>query len=307
MVDNSPRLYGNEWEIWVKKLLLRHYGSGDFQVVPDNDRGDAGIEGFAISKAYAYQAYGPEGEPLTTQERYEKQRDKLTRDIGKFIKNRDKLKQLFNGLSITRWILLVPICDSKEIVIHAARKTDDVKQAKLPYVATDFRVVVEDETSFCIEKDELLNARESYINIQPVEIQDQFLSEWIDQNDSIIGCIDDKLTRLPTLNSEKARLKMRNDLIKAYLHGQNLIDELRNYPSAYESVLNIVSQKEKYLTLQAYATNDPKNILNNTITSIKESVQQIPGVSGIMVDAIAWEAIADWIIRCPLDFPEAAK
>lgn len=61
-MDELP-LSGNDWQEWVDKLLQRHYGPGEYQKVPDKDKGDAGIEGFTVNSGHAYQAYGPE-EPL---------------------------------------------------------------------------------------------------------------------------------------------------------------------------------------------------------------------------------------------------
>jgi hypothetical protein len=59
--------------------------------VPDDDRGDAGLEAFSMSGC-AYQCYAPEGEPLTMTQRYNKQRDKMTADVGKFIANTAKIQ-----------------------------------------------------------------------------------------------------------------------------------------------------------------------------------------------------------------------
>lgn len=125
LMDNSPRLAGELWQDWANQLLLRRYGLGEYVPVPDKDRGDAGIEGFTLS-GYAYQAYGPEDEPLSTNERYEKHRTKMTTDIKKFIDNRVALGQILGKTRISRWILLVPQCDSKEIIKHANKKTQEV-------------------------------------------------------------------------------------------------------------------------------------------------------------------------------------
>ena len=107
-MNTSSRLSGEEWQKWADKLLQRHYGPGGYQKIPDKHKGDAGIEGFADTAGHAYQAYGPE-EPLSTRERYEKHRTKMTNDIQKFIDNRIVLAKLFGEVKINKWILLVPI------------------------------------------------------------------------------------------------------------------------------------------------------------------------------------------------------
>ena len=92
------RLTGTQWQDWADMLLQRHYGSGGYQKIPDKVKGDAGIEGFSMSGC-AYQVYGPE-EPLSTSERYEKHRNKITRDINKFIKKRNLLQCKQNSVKV---------------------------------------------------------------------------------------------------------------------------------------------------------------------------------------------------------------
>ena len=86
MAAGPVRLSGEEWQGWANQLLTQRYGPAEYQKVPDNMRGDAGIEGFTLNAGHAYQAYGCE-EPISAAERYEKQRDKMTRDINKFVAN----------------------------------------------------------------------------------------------------------------------------------------------------------------------------------------------------------------------------
>ncbi len=158
MTAQIPRLSGEDWQSWANRLLTCHYGPTNYQKVPDNDRGDAGIEGFTLAEGDAYQAYGCEGEPLRTLGRYEKQRNKMSEDIGKFIANRALLQKLFGAVGVTRWALFVPFYDSKEIVIHAANKITEVLKAQLPYVGRGFHVAIVHEEDFVIERDRLINA-----------------------------------------------------------------------------------------------------------------------------------------------------
>lgn len=117
------RLSGKEWQHYANQLLRLHYGQRDYQPVPDRHHGDGGIEGFSISDGCAYQAYGCD-EPISVAERYEKQRDKMTEDIVKFISNKKILQSIFGDIKISRWILFVPSYDSKDIVSHAAKKNE---------------------------------------------------------------------------------------------------------------------------------------------------------------------------------------
>ncbi len=302
-MDISPRLSGEQWQTWANQLLMAHYGLGGYQPIPDTDRGDAGIEGFSLS-GHAYQAYGPEDEPLSTHERYERHRSKLTTDIKKFIDNRILLGQLFGNIRISRWILLVPHSDSKEIIRHASKKTQEVIDATLPYVTDDFCILVYDESAFPVERDVLLNARISSIELDNGRTAEKEIVEWADKNDKLVKVIDDKANRLSTLSDDVARAAFRKNIIKAYLDGQNILEDLRKYPMAYEAIHKIKSDKEMYLSLEiASLANANPEILRKSLEEFRASTRKVPGLSDGLMEGIAWEAISDWIIRCPLDFP----
>ena len=86
-VSNGDGLDGNEWERLVHRCLRIRYPMGDYHHVPDEHGGDGGIEGFSTDGC-AFQWYSHEGE-LTVADLYERQRDKMSTDIKKFIDNRD--------------------------------------------------------------------------------------------------------------------------------------------------------------------------------------------------------------------------
>jgi hypothetical protein len=177
-MDISPRLTGEEWQNWADLLLQRHYGFTEYQKVPDQFKGDAGIEGFTITSGCAFQAYGPE-EPLTTEQRFKKHQKKMTDDLRKFINNRDILSTIFGRTKIRRWVLFIPLFDSKKIVQHATKKTEEIIAANLPYVDNDnFRIVILDEEAFAVERDQLLKTNLEVVSIVPDEISHQAILEW---------------------------------------------------------------------------------------------------------------------------------
>lgn len=297
------RLSDQDWEEWAVELLCRRYGPAEYQRIPDKDRGDAGIEGFSISLGHAYQIYGPE-EPLTVERRYEKLRVKITKDIKKFISNRDKLQKLLGTVKISRWILLVPHFDSKRIVEHAAKKTAEVIAANLPYVKQDFRVVVEDETAFAAELQELINCNVGKISILANDIAPKQVDEWANDNDLLVRRTDEKIERLGTLSTQDKRRKFRDKMITHYLEGQNAMSELREYPATYESVIKIKSARERYLEIEAMlSSGDNRHRLNDALDNYKKALRsETHGISHQTIEVLVYEAISDWFIRCPLDF-----
>jgi len=112
---------GEEWESYIKRLLTRHYGPGNYQDVPARHKGDFGIEGYSTTDGCAYQCYATQ-EPCTVNQRYESQRSKITTDINKFISNQKDLQKVFGTTLIHRWILMVPISESAKLMQHASKK-----------------------------------------------------------------------------------------------------------------------------------------------------------------------------------------
>lgn len=156
-------LEGTEWQRWADQLLTEHYGPTSYVKIPDT-QGDGGIEGFSRPSGHAYQAYGAD-KTKSGKALYEAQRDKMTRDIKKFIENQDLLKKLLGDVKISKWVLFVPSVGLKDLQAHANKMTQLVRDAELPYVADDFYVTYCDEDSFAKERDKIVSYKYDTIPI----------------------------------------------------------------------------------------------------------------------------------------------
>ncbi|MEO8052201.1 MAG: hypothetical protein ABI833_17460 [Acidobacteriota bacterium] len=307
MFAQISRLCGDEWQDWANKLLTCHYGPTNYQRVPDNDKGDCGIEGFCVQSGHAYQAYGCEGEPLKTNDRYEKQRKKMTEDIAKFIKNRAMLQRIFGSVMISRWVLFVPYYDSKEIVIHASNKTAEVVAAGLPYVTGSFRVTVCHEEDFVIERDQLIRAGATTLQLSAGRATPAEVTAWTSANDALASTLEGKLLRLPTLTSAADRAAFHEKVLRWYLEGQTILRALRTYPDVYEKVVNTKSHRENFLVMAAVVGGTPQQILASSLQDLRDALRnEVRELHSFSAESLAHEAVADWLLRCPLDFPTVA-
>lgn len=301
-----PRLCGEEWQNWANKILSVHYGPTEYQQIPDHDRGDAGLEGFTRTDGHAYQAYGCE-EPISTADRYEKQRDKLTQDIGKFINNQRTLVRIFGSLKITRWALFVPHCDSKEIVAHATKKTDEVKAATLPYVADTFQVCVCQQSDFSIADNRLINSAQRQLQINVDSPTQAEIVDWTEANQAPSQVLTEKLLRLPTLRTEQARKDFHSRVLDWYLKGQDILDALRIHPETYAKVKAAKSHRESFLVTGIVSGLAPQDHLMQAVNELRAALEQeVHELHRFSSESLAYEAVADWLFRCPLDFPEVA-
>ena len=67
---------------------------------------------------------------------------------GKFCDQAKGAAQIFAGYKIKRWILTVPLHDSREVVEHALKKTAEVIAKNLAYIDPEFQVLVHDRSDF---------------------------------------------------------------------------------------------------------------------------------------------------------------
>lgn len=305
MTANVTRLSGEDWEDWANQLLSHHHGPTDYQRVPAKDRGDGGIEGFCHSKREAFQCYGCD-EPISVEERYKKQRDKMTVDIQKFIDNKRVLQSLFGTRKMKRWVFFVPHFDSKEIVAHAAKKTQEVIEADLRYVDDDFCVVVCQETDFAVARDQLINATSHGLKFKTARVTAEDVNAWTQSNDVMLSVLKGKLHKLPTLRTQVQHDAFVNSVLHWYLSGQALLDRLREYPQVYEKVIETKSHREEFLAMGALNGSASNVVLLETIKDFKDTLKrEAKELHDFCAEQLAYEAVADWLIRCPLEFPEA--
>ena len=294
---------GEEWEKHIQLLLKRHYGPGNYQEVPAKHVGDFGIEGYSTDGC-AYQCYATQ-EPCTTQQRYDAQRDKITTDIGKFIRNKPELVRLFGGTLIRRWILIVPVSESASLVQHASKKSEEVLRAGLPYVSDDFKVVIDTDSCFAKEINELANSGVISIENQNINVDPDRRNDWITSNDGLVGALSQKAEKIPRLAIDGKIEDFKISMIEHYLRGQNLLDSFsKNYPDIYAQLDNCKRMYEFELkTLSLINSNPAPQHLTEAFKQYSGKLKDsAPNLQSTIIDALSWEGISDWLMRCPLDF-----
>lgn len=304
MADNGLALSGTEWQNWANQLLTMHYGPTNYTRIPDTE-GDGGIEGFTRTEGHAYQAYGAET-GKTAKQLYEAQRNKMTTDIGKFIKNRTLLARLFGSTRINCWVLFVPTVGLKDIFAHANTKTDEVRSAGLPYVSSEFSVTVCDEESFAAERDRLMGLRTEQIFVDSETPDESIVDDWVSNNPVLVQTLDSKLSKLMTLPTDEKRQQFSRKVLTWHLEGQNLLSTLQGLsPIVHENVWRAKNHYEKTLDSLQMGNPGSREIFQNTLDELQGTLKEVAvSLSTLNARTLAHEAVADWLLRCPLDFPE---
>jgi hypothetical protein len=298
---------GDDWQQLILKLLKIRYAVGEFIEVPDTVRGDCGIECF-VREGKAFQCYAAE-EPLTTSELTAKQKSKISRDLAKLKTNSAKLLPILGATKLSRWIFVVPRWEDKDLHSHAELKAGEIRSSALPYITTDFAPAIVTSDDFLIERQKLVFSGQDALRILISEVDPSECSDWADQNDSLIGNLDRKALAICHGNKNNAR-KLRDEFVKHYLRGRNALEKLNSqFPDLYEKALGIKHDKESFLATESLIPDSlPPQKIKEVLTSFKKELEKaMPGMSDFTRSQLVHEAISDWLLRCPLDFPSAVN
>ncbi|PZV23334.1 MAG: hypothetical protein DCF12_19210 [Snowella sp.] len=298
---------GEEWEKLIQRLLKRHHGHTNYQEVPAKHGGDLGLEGFSTN-GFAYQCYAAQGQ-RDTKSLYEAQRDKITTDINKFINNGSDLMRLFGDIIICRWCLVVPIYESKQLLEHATKKTQQVLARNLPYVAPDFRIMIVTYQNFEKEIQELATAGVLKIDttLENIKVEPEIVEQWLSDNSDgeLLNKLDFKSRKIKNLVAAQKTEAFKNQIANNYLIGQNLLSELnKKFPDLYSRIKNCKITYETNLALKSLLnTHSPNTHLDNILNEYSNQLsKEIPNLSSSHIQILCYEAISDWLMRCPLDF-----
>ncbi len=292
---------GDAWQAHIATLLGLRYPPGSYQPIPDRARGDYGLEGYS-GDGTAFQCYAAE-EPLSVEDLTQKQRDKITRDIKKLCDNSEQLAAILGNIRIQIWVLMVPRFDDKQLLAHGQKKAAEVRAKKLPIVTSDFRIAVQDDSMFGVQKAAMMNGALSKLHLEVPEALASEISVWATGNSELVKVLDKKLTKLGKPSEVHDALKAQ--MVKHFLEGQNALQFLHaNYPHVAEEVLRCKQAKEKALVTESLLSSVvPETRLRQTLEDYRTRLAaEVAGVTNTTAEILAHEAAADWLLRCPLDF-----
>jgi len=290
---------GDEWQDLCMRVMHEHHPGHELVEVPDQDRGDAGLEAFSLTGC-AYQCYAPENEPLSTGDRYRKQRQKITDDVGKFIQNADKIKAILpDGLKIHYWILLVPYINTRRLLAHAKTKTALLRAASLAYADDNIMVLVHTLFSYEAAREAVIRRQLSKLDLPPLPAVD-----FSEIDDPLIETMTSKLAKTSRYAEERTRTPLVKRLLFNQIAGRAHRDHVRDQYSELGDQLEArLSDLEDRLAMQ-YPLDQPvadkllHTVLMDTENVVNEVLNTWPTQSRVMAEG----QVADWLMRCPLDF-----
>lgn len=286
----------------MQLLLKRHYPPGQYQQIPDTVGGDCGLEGFSLDGS-AYQCYAAQ-EWVDSRDLLTKQKNKMTDDVGKFVKNKEKLSKLLGAVKVSHWNFVVPYWNDKELIEHAAKKTKQVLDEDLPHAADTFRISILTQDDFAVEAQSLANVNLWRFDSAAPSVSPEKLAEWIEQRSNIglVANVRQKATRLTEGKPIEQRERLQARIIANYIGGNVVLGKLeRDLPETYAKVIDYKAGKEANLEAESAITNKvPSEFFEATLQEYRAELTKVPGIGPNAANTLAWEAISDWVLRCPM-------
>jgi len=97
--------------------------------------------------------------------------------------------------------------------------------------------MVVQESDFSVARDQLLSTTPEGLKLPRPEVSAGAIDAYTSTNDALVDRLREKLSKLPTVRTELQRDALVLNVLKGYLAGQELLEQLREYPEVYYKVL----------------------------------------------------------------------
>lgn len=316
-LDSS--LDGDSWEELSVSCYKMRYQSEHFQEVPAQHKGDGGIEGFTRS-GVAIQCYCPEDMNYSYDDLYSHQRSKVTKDISKFIdRNNAKVLKSLGLPPIKEWHFVIPEYKDKRIIQHIAKKTKEVRQAKVSdsefynYISKDFVIIIKTAEDFRVEltrilRSNLTDTKLSFAILQEVSV------DWSDCPSNKVENVKRKLIAInPELETNKENLNLLLDMyMSAYISGVELMKRLgEGFPDIRKDILDLASQYKKHVATRTLLNSDRSmnaKIFDEISTDFENKlITEFEHINSASIMNLKINLLAEWLADCSMEFKGEIK
>ncbi len=291
-------LYGDDWEDRCHALLsLKH--AANYQPIGDKG-GDFGLDGLNSSEGIVYQAYGQEPE---NNDPAKGVKDKIRNDLGKLKKNQNDILNLLGDKKIRRWILLInKDIPHNSIHQYAKDKENDVKSWQLEFIDDDFQVIIQTPSYFETESLEYHKKKDDRIEVEVPDPKTPSMSN-IRQNKHFTKVFN-KFQKIVDDDADAERLAL--DEIKKYFDNAIWLDETRKQqPEFYSSIVEVRSDVESEANQGSIMEGSFASFSNTKDILETRLINKIGKRLGAKtLNNVRKYIIADWLVRCPLDFKQ---
>ena len=247
-----------------------------------------------------YQSYAPE-EVSDIAKAASAMKKKASRDLVKLTRYEEQISKMLGDIKVSRWILLCPFLDNKDVIRFVQDKVSELNLQNLKFIDGSFHALVQSQEDFPSEFETL---KKESLGV-PVVINNPSQEQVDEQSNIIDNRLQDKLKKAFPDESLEKRAKRKVNHVTAFLKRENALTELRdNFPALWETAQETIDVEEERLGMIG-ATGAPRTQLSDSLDRINgELKSNLPNLRNLTIRAISQGTLSDWLIRCPLDFPD---
>jgi hypothetical protein len=196
---------------------------------------------------------------------------------------------------------VTPILDDKALLEHAAHKAAAIVRDNLSGIDSGFNVRLLTADDFPSERLRLGEQVSLGLSIRPAD--PAAIAEFSPAPPLSIQNLERKVSRLTGTDTEQLK-RTRNDFVGQYIDAQSLELQLHErYPAFYDKWRTARGQVSRTLGIAHARANGSANSLVDSIakTVCVAARESIPSLEAPYIDTLAFGAIAEWLLECPLD------
>jgi hypothetical protein len=288
------------------------YQNDHYTDIPAVQGGDAGIEGFTRS-GIVHQCYCPERE-YSDDDLYSHQRDKLTTDIDKLMKNAKRLKELGVPL-VVEWHFDIPEYRDSRIIAHAQSKQQEVLKAKkntpsnYKHISDDFQIIIKKADDFMLEISRIIRTNLTDIKLN-LAVQHTDIPDWQKCDSEKVENIRRKVKAVMHIDddSNEDLNRVINIYVGYYISGVEIMNNLRiGFPEIYESVFQLEQSYKQEVSIKTHInTNRTLNqtLFNGILDEFQEKLERDFSKMFTLasIGELKQDMIASWLADCSMEF-----
>lgn len=293
---------GNTWEDLCQQIFKKKYISDGYQEMPASP-GDFGIEGFTHS-GLSFQCYCPSIH-YAQDELYDKQRDKITADLGKLSKYQKELSSRLGQTQLKEWRFVCPEINRNKLLEHAKKKESEVRNLNLPFIDQGFVVLLQDADFYASEIHEIRSINGSKIVFESdFPIIEDASDESIDYEENVNRKNKKRCSNGGQYDETKHQ-KLNAITIENWLKGEVQIKKIEvQATQIYFDLARVINQYEDEVAEKCLNWDDtPEKLVEYVRDNLGARIaEEIDHLSPTDRRSIANHMVSKWIAICTLDF-----
>lgn len=307
-----PYLSGDKWEELCNSCYRIRYQEQGYQEIPASYRGDGGIEGYT-KNGIVYQCYCPEKE-YTDDELYIHMRDKMTKDIAKFISLKyEKVLKKLGIFDVHEWHFVVPEYRDKRILEHSVAKKREVVNYKnahpkqCDYIADDFDIVIKIANDFKLEISRLVR-NDLGVKLDLTVLRNRNV-DWSNCESEKVNNVKRKIKAVMNniKEDDEDYIDLVNLYMSSYVIGIELMEKLRvSEIDVYEQIVELEQTYKKEVSVKTKMNTD-SSINQKLFYEILDDFQNVlerefAYLSRSSIGELKLDMVSSWLADCSMQF-----